>query len=233
MRQLVVNADDFGASSGTNQGILRAHAAGIVTSTSLMVRHTAATEAPDAARAHPRLGFGLHVDLGEWVYQDERWSELYRVVDLNDAAAVTAEVERQYRIFRQIMGREPTHIDSHQHVHRDGHARQAVVNLGNRLNVPVRHCTPGLQYCGDFYGQSGKGYPCPDSISPEALMNALRRLGDGTWELACHPGLDVELPSTYRTERLEEVRSLCDLRVRQCIGELKLQLRNFGTLKGS
>lgn len=35
MRMLVVNADDFGLSLGVNDGIIEAHAAGIVTSTSV------------------------------------------------------------------------------------------------------------------------------------------------------------------------------------------------------
>ena len=63
-RWLIVNADDLGLSSGVNQGILQAHEQGIVTSASLMVRHQAAPEAVAAAREHPRLGLGLHVDLG-------------------------------------------------------------------------------------------------------------------------------------------------------------------------
>ncbi|PYR01516.1 MAG: hypothetical protein DMF97_07400, partial [Acidobacteria bacterium] len=35
MKYLIVNADDFGASSGINRGILEAHQRGILTSTSL------------------------------------------------------------------------------------------------------------------------------------------------------------------------------------------------------
>ena len=35
-RLLVVNADDFGLSERTNEGILRAHAQGIVTSTDIL-----------------------------------------------------------------------------------------------------------------------------------------------------------------------------------------------------
>jgi len=37
-RFLIVNADDFGQSPGINRGIIKAHADGIVTSVSLMVR---------------------------------------------------------------------------------------------------------------------------------------------------------------------------------------------------
>jgi hypothetical protein len=45
-RALVVNAHDFGQSPGVNRGVVRAHEEGIVTSTSLMVRHRAAGEMP-------------------------------------------------------------------------------------------------------------------------------------------------------------------------------------------
>ena len=37
MRYLIVNADDFGLSHGVNRGVMQAHTAGILTSTSLMV----------------------------------------------------------------------------------------------------------------------------------------------------------------------------------------------------
>ena len=69
-RTLIVNADDFGLSPGVNAGVARTHEEGIVTSASLMVRQPAAEEAAAYARATPALGVGLHVDLGEWVWQD-------------------------------------------------------------------------------------------------------------------------------------------------------------------
>src|SRR6266566_7386787 len=126
-RYLIVNADDFGQSPGVNRGIITGHEQGIVTSASLMVRWAAAAEAAAYGRTHPALSVGLHVDLGEWVYRDETWVALYEVVPLADRAAVTEEVSRQLAAFRRLMGREPTHIDSHQHVHRDEPVHSVVV----------------------------------------------------------------------------------------------------------
>lgn len=60
-RRLVINADDFGASPGANAAILRAHRDGVLTTASLMVNGPAAEEAVRIARAHPRLGVGLHL----------------------------------------------------------------------------------------------------------------------------------------------------------------------------
>src|SRR5437763_1168331 len=118
-RCLIVNADDFGQSPGTNQGIMETFERGIVTSASMMVRWPAAAAAAAFSRRHPEFSIGLHVDLGEWTYHDEAWSSVYEVVPLNDPGAVADEVARQLATFRHLMGREPTHIDSHQHVHRE------------------------------------------------------------------------------------------------------------------
>src|SRR5262249_14354136 len=52
-------------SAGVNNGVIRAHRCGIVTSTSLMVRHDAAKEAIELSRTCPALSVGLHLDLGE------------------------------------------------------------------------------------------------------------------------------------------------------------------------
>jgi chitin disaccharide deacetylase len=226
-RYLIVNADDFGASGGVNRGIIQSHENGIVTSASLMVRAPAAAEAARYAREHRELSCGLHVDLGEWFYRDERWQPAYVVVNLDDERAVAAEIDRQYSTFRELMGTDPTHLDSHQHAHRKGPACAAVLALGERLGVPVRHFTDGITYCGRFYGQSGRGEPYPQAIAPQALVGMLAALPAGITELACHPGLDPELHSTYRWERIDEVRSLCDPSVRATVAAQGIRLRSF------
>src|SRR4051794_21157272 len=117
-RYLIVNADDFGRSPGVNRGIVRAHEHGIVTSASLMVRWPAAAEAAGYGRPRPGLSLGLHVDLGEWSLCGADWQPVYEVVDSDNPGAVAAEVGRQLAAFRSLVGRDPTHLDSHQHVHR-------------------------------------------------------------------------------------------------------------------
>ena len=111
-RRLIVNADDFGQSVGINDGVARAHQHGIVTSASLMVRWPAAKDAATYAREHPDLSLGLHVDLGEWEFQGDGWTPLYTVVDSDDVAVVEQELRRQLEAFRDLTGRDPTHIDS-------------------------------------------------------------------------------------------------------------------------
>jgi predicted glycoside hydrolase/deacetylase ChbG (UPF0249 family) len=117
-RRLVVNADDLGLSDGVNAGILHAARHGIVTSASLMVRMPAAVAAACTARALPGLSIGLHLDLAEWEHDGQEWRPVYQVVDTDDADAVGAELTRQIERFVSLTGRPPTHLDSHQHVHR-------------------------------------------------------------------------------------------------------------------
>ena len=58
-----MNADDFGLSSGVNDGILEAHAAGVVSSVSVLVNAPGWEHAVAALRGTESLGVGLHLNL--------------------------------------------------------------------------------------------------------------------------------------------------------------------------
>ncbi|CAH2031928.1 hopanoid biosynthesis-associated protein HpnK [Trichlorobacter ammonificans] len=63
MRRLVVNADDFGLSSGVNRAVETAWREGILTQASLMAGGGAFDEAVEIARRNPDLQVGLHLTL--------------------------------------------------------------------------------------------------------------------------------------------------------------------------
>ena len=225
-RRLVVNADDFGLSPAVNAGVLRAHAEGIVTTASLMVRAPAAEAAVAAARGHPRLALGLHVDLGEWVRAGDGWRAAYEVVDTTDPTAVAAELERQLDRFRALTGRDPSHLDSHQHVHREEPVRSILGVRARELRVPLRH-HGRVRYCGAFYGQDGDGAPLPDAITPGRLVRLVAELPAGATELCCHPAAAPEPATGYGAERVRELESLCDRRVRAALGQARVRLCTF------
>ena len=134
MKQLIVNADDFGMAPGVNRAILEAHRTGIVTSTSLLANGAAFDQAAAAARATPMLGVGVHLNLtqGRPLSDPRTLGPL-----LNSAGEFLGNAEKLY--FRMVLGRvpmeaaereiraqiehlqdagiQPTHIDGHQHVH--------------------------------------------------------------------------------------------------------------------
>src|SRR5688572_23992552 len=103
-----------------------------------MVRGDGARAAAAYARAHPRLSVGLHLDLGEWIYEDGDWMPLYEVVPLDDGAAVAGEIERQLATFRELVGTDPSHLDSHQHVHQRQPTRSLLLDAARRMGKPVR-----------------------------------------------------------------------------------------------
>ena len=130
---VIVNADDFGITRGVNESIIACHRAGTVTSTSFMANMDAAAHAAELARPLAGLGVGLHFNLTlgcpvaeistvrSLVDRDGRFLErgrLLRKAALGqvDAGHVRTELLAQLARMRG-MGLEPTHFDSHQHVH--------------------------------------------------------------------------------------------------------------------
>jgi predicted glycoside hydrolase/deacetylase ChbG (UPF0249 family) len=223
---LIVNADDFGQSAGVNRGIIEAFEHGIVTSTSLMVHWPAAAQAARYARANPALAVGLHLDFGEWVMRSGEWVELY-AANLTDPDAVRDEVRRQLDLFRKLVGADPTHLDSHQHVHQREPIRAAALEIACELNIHLRHFSAGIRYCGDFYGQDEHGGPYHRAIEPGGLISALRQLQPGITELACHPGYADDLDTMYSAERALEIRTLCDPMIRRVIDDFGIRLKSF------
>jgi predicted glycoside hydrolase/deacetylase ChbG (UPF0249 family) len=222
-----VNADDFGRSHGINRGVAAAHEGGVVTSASLMVRWPAARDAALYARAHPALGLGLHVDLAEWVYEPGGWRRLYEVVDPDDPGAVREEVWRQVERFDALYGAYPTHLDSHQHVHRSEPARSALVDVGRELDVIVRGEDERVGHCGGFHGHDGRGTRIDGAITTAALVGIVTAIPPGTTEVSCHPARRDESGSVYGDERDCEVDVLCDPAVRVAIDAEGIELVSF------
>jgi predicted glycoside hydrolase/deacetylase ChbG (UPF0249 family) len=222
-KHLIVNPDDFGASTGVNRGILECHTRGVVTSTSLMVTGRAVAEAVSMSRDHPSLAVGLHWDVcGE----DER------DFDLDNVAAVRDEFRRQLDAFHRLVGRPPTHVDSHRHAHREEHLLPVFRELVAPLEVPLRG-DGRVCFVGGFYAQWEWRVTNLDYVSVPFLQRLLREeVAEGWTELSCHPGYrSPDFSSVYLVEREAEVRTLTDPRVRQTIADLGIRLVSFADLK--
>lgn len=153
-RRLVINADDFGLSEGVNRGVLEAHAAGVVSSASLLVNAPGFTAAAGAARDAPRLGVGLHLNLtaGGPVSPPEavpslcdrgtgRFYPLPRLVSRAlagrvDGSDVATECAAQIERLRAA-GLEATHLDGHQHAHVLPGILRPVITAGRQAGIGV------------------------------------------------------------------------------------------------
>lgn len=221
MKQLIVNADDFGLSTGVNRAIVECHVNGVVTSASLMVTGDAVDDAVELAAAHPGLSVGLHWDvLGE--------EEVEREFDTRDGGAVRAELARQLDEFRRLLGREPTHVDSHRHVHREPHVFPIVRALVESLGVPLRG-DGRVVFVGGFYAQWEWGVTQLEYVGVPFLQRLLRdEVGEGWTELSCHPGyVPDDCTWVYGSERTAEVATLTDPRIRATLDALGITLAGF------
>jgi hopanoid biosynthesis associated protein HpnK len=130
--RLIINADDFGLTSGVNRAIAEAGHAGGLTSATIMANAPAFAEATALAKELPRLKTGCHVVLidGKPIASDlptlapgggEFRSSLKEFVQAAwrgkiAAGEVQREVEAQIRKI-QSAGITLTHVDSHKHTH--------------------------------------------------------------------------------------------------------------------
>lgn len=225
MKRLIVNADDFGASRGVNQGIVDCHTRGIVTSASLMVTGQAAPDAAARSREHPGLSVGLHWDVcGE---DDDG------TFDTGDAAAVRDEFRRQLEAFERLMGRLPTHVDSHRHVHREERVQPVIEELVEPLGVPLRG-DGQVNFVGGFYAQWEWRVTDLSHVSVAALQRIVREEVPAGWtELSCHPGyVSPDYHAVYDIEREAEVRTLTDPRVRETVDALAIRLVTYADYPG-
>jgi predicted glycoside hydrolase/deacetylase ChbG (UPF0249 family) len=218
-KYLIINADDFGASTGVNRGILECHTRGVVTSTSLMVTGRAVLEAVGMSRDHPALAVGLHWDVcGE----DER------EFDTDDLPAVRDEFRRQLDEFHRLLGRLPTHVDSHRHVHREEHVMPVFRELVAPLGVPLRD-DGRVNFVGGFYAQWEWKVTNLEYVSVPFLQRLLREEVPLGWtEVSCHPGYrSPDYAAVYLSEREAEVRTLTDPRTRETIRDLGIHLVSY------
>jgi len=207
-RHLIVNADDLGMSPAVNGGIFAAHRDGIVTSTSLMVLRDAARAAAEALAEYPELAVGLHFEVAFVLRTDKP------VKGRTPMEECRAQLER----FRELVGRDPTHLDSHKHVHETelevGAAAEA---LAAELRVPLRN--RGLPYERGFYGR--------DAISPQHLTALIESLPPGWTEIGCHPAAGPVPISSYDAERQIELAALRDPGVKSLLNVSDVRLCSF------
>ncbi|MNP15478.1 hypothetical protein D3C76_1078360 [compost metagenome] len=248
---LIVNADDFGLSKGQNYGIVEACRHGVVTSTTAMVNGDAIEHAAELSRALPELGVGMHFvltlgmpltpmpgltregQLGKWIWEMAEQGTL-------PLEEIARELDCQFNRFVDLFGREPTHIDSHHHVHMIPAIFPLVAEFAARKGVAMRvdrqvqalHAltlsdaptTDG--FSSDFYG---------DEISEALLLQELdasAARGERSLEIMAHPAFvdNTVRKSAYCWPRLAELDVLTSPSLKYAIAERGYRLGTFSDL---
>jgi hopanoid biosynthesis associated protein HpnK len=136
VRRLIINADDFGLTSGVNRAIVEAHQHGVVTSATLMANGAALPDAVHLSQSVPRLGVGCHVVLVDGTPVSDASQVRSLLGDHGDAhfgsslvsfalrckrrklVAGEIEIEATAQIRKlQSAGVVISHLDTHKHTH--------------------------------------------------------------------------------------------------------------------
>lgn len=147
---LIVNADDFGYSRGTNYGILDSFQQGILTSTTIMANTPGFMQAVEIAKRHPKLGVGIHLNV---TFGQPLGKGYKKIIDFsgnfpalsptNTSQLIVDEKEMEKELRLQIervlsAGIVPTHLDSHHHFHKEEDATRLVCKLAKDYGLPIR-----------------------------------------------------------------------------------------------
>ncbi|HKC90823.1 MAG TPA: ChbG/HpnK family deacetylase, partial [Candidatus Limnocylindria bacterium] len=229
----------------------RAHRDGIVTSTTLMTNTPSTEHAASLARATSALDVGVHLVLtyGRPLSSPSRIRSLVRedgsfwrpselLARQIDRTEALAEYRAQFVRARDVIGREPTHVDTHHWVHDHPALSWAVCELARETGTAARTHTPAQR---DEYRAKGvrtpdhftREFQHPGHIDLDDLLSLVAGLEDGVTELMCHPGEpDPELVATsaYARERPLELAVLTDPRVRRAIERDDIALTTFAEL---
>jgi predicted glycoside hydrolase/deacetylase ChbG (UPF0249 family) len=258
LRQLVINADDFGFTRDVNAGIVHAHREGVLTSTTLMANGEAFEDAVRLAHETPTLDIGCHLVLvqGISLITGRPFPETPRGVlsalvrrDLDLYAELRAQIEK-------IIGSgiSPSHLDSHKHTHIVPSVFNVVVRLAQEFRIPfvrlpLDRTAPYARFpCAlvdPLYRRMGQrrgvrmtdhfiGFRLTGTLNEQSFAAALDTLEEGSTEFMCHPGyLGSELQSAstrLKESRVRELEALTSPRIRQALSEAGIRLATFRTL---
>jgi predicted glycoside hydrolase/deacetylase ChbG (UPF0249 family) len=215
VKQLVVNADDFGFTRDVNAGIVEAHRDGILTATTLMANWGATSDTFDdavrLARETPSLDIGCHLVLVQAPGLPATIPQLVQAVALG-RIRIYEELAKQVRRIVDA-GLSPTHLDTHKHTHLLPPVLEAVARISEEFRIPwVRRpfdfpLQPGgvgwknklmRLMSGRFHAELGRhhcrstdwfaGFKLTGSYGSKDLISVIRALPEGVTEFMCHPG---------------------------------------------
>lgn len=232
MRQLVVNADDFGFTRDVNQGIVEAHKNGILTATTLMSDGPAFDDAVRLAKENPTLDIGVHLVLVGQPPFPMTVAQLTRAVMLRKIR-IYEELSAQVRKVLDA-GLKPSHLDTHKHTHLLPPVLDAVARISEEFRIPwVRRpfdfpLTPrGVSWKKRAVSRSLRvvrnrfervltshgcrstdhfaGFQITGKFDASDVAALIRSLPEGSTEFMCHPGICTDELRAART-RLKESR---------------------------
>ncbi|SMD06232.1 ChbG/HpnK family deacetylase [Sporomusa malonica] len=174
MKQLIINADDFGLHEKINLGIIEGYTNGCITSTTIMAGAPAFDHATALAADYRKLGIGVHLTLvggyptaepeqiSSLVDQEGMFCSKYPVFLRKFCSASVRLDDVRRELAAQVQkvlaaGIQVTHLDSHQHMHIVPGIIDVVVDIAREFNIPaIRIPAEPLLFFGGFIPSTGR-----------------------------------------------------------------------------
>lgn len=235
MRRVIINADDFGLTDGVCAGIVRCLREGIVTSTSAVVCDPAAARRLTYWRDQIRGCVGIHLQITDGLsLTGVQFPRFPSGIGNIDPDVLQREWEVQIAAFFEC-GLEPTHIDTHHHVHSIPAVFEVYRNLAGAYNLPARTLSRNMAAV-----LRAHGVDCADSgitwsaFSPRSVLEMAAdffgNASSGILEIGCHPAhadTALEAASVYAWPRQSELEMLCKPGLRSLATTLGIELCNY------
>lgn len=241
---VIVNADDLGLWPSVNQGIFTAWTQRVISDSTVLANAPDLTAVLATARAAALpVGIHLNLTLGQplcdpaeipaLVTPDGRFMKRQQWTLPLPMDQVRRELSRQAQRVLEL-GWQPSHLDSHHHVHRYPEVLAVVIELAHELRLPVRAVDAEMRE-----QLHRHGIATPDHFSmafyaeaatAEMLIDLTEHCPGGVLEIMTHPGyVTPDLPSSYR-DREQELSALTDHRWRAYLAKRGINIVGFNDL---
>ena len=154
MKQLIINADDFGRHKLINKAVEKAFQEGCLSSTTIMAGAKFFDDAVEIAKRNPDLGVGIHFTLVNGYpvlppekipslvtpegYFHENYIEFIKLYVKGKINRDEVQNELGAQLEKVIRaGLKPTHFDSHQHLHHFPGIISIALKLAKMANIPA------------------------------------------------------------------------------------------------
>jgi predicted glycoside hydrolase/deacetylase ChbG (UPF0249 family) len=214
--RLIVNADDFGVSLRANRNILYLISIGKIDRVSVMVQGEF-SEKEIAELAKSKVNLDIHLDILYEFNEDrkKRQGEFLRIVEFLGKLLIgklsSRKVEQDWTLqiekFKEIFGKNPDGINSHEHVHFFPPFFRIALRLQKKYSVPyvrfgdsilmsynkpVAYIIHWLRLANIRVCQKSDCVSSEYFVSIDWIKNVkkfLNNLPEGQIEIACHPEL--------------------------------------------
>jgi hypothetical protein len=155
MKKIILTAEDFGWAKKINEGIVLAYEHGPITEITMCINAPQVEHALKLIKLK-KCNIGLHLNITKFKpvlkhnlssLIDKKTGEfkkvktpedLYRFLTSANKSEIENEIYAQFDLFKELTGKNPSHISSHHGIHGDPKVLDIVIELAKKYKIPVR-----------------------------------------------------------------------------------------------